>query len=103
MKKNALAAGDYQGENSTTEIPAIYSGFSKLASLDVRIAPNRIHFLKFILEAYDNLAVLSTIDPQQGLVRLRFPGEVRNELLALLHDLGGQLGGIDWLNVSHEV
>jgi hypothetical protein len=102
MKKKALAAGGRQGETAAAETPVSRSGLPQLTSLDVRIAPNRIHFLKFILEAHDNLAVLSTIDPQQGLVRLRFPGEVKNELLALLHDLGPQLGGIDWLNVYHE-
>ena len=34
-----------------------------------------ISFIKFILEAYDNLAVLSTVDPAHGLVHIRItPG-----------------------------
>jgi len=34
-----------------------------------------ISFIKFVLEAYDNVAVLSTVDPHQGFVRIRIaPG-----------------------------
>jgi len=64
-----------------------------LTTLYARIDPARIHFLKFILEGYDGLAVLSTRDEQEGLVRLLFPAELRQEVEALLHDLAGQ---IDW-------
>jgi hypothetical protein len=43
------------------------------------IAPGRFHFLKFILEGYDGLAVLSSVDGKIGTVRLRYPAE--SELL----------------------
>jgi len=34
-----------------------------------------ISFIKFVLEAYDNMAVLSTVDPNRGVVRIRIaPG-----------------------------
>ena len=34
-----------------------------------------ISFMKFILEAYDNVAVVSTVDPQLGRVKVRIaPG-----------------------------
>ena len=34
-----------------------------------------ISFIKFVLDAYDNMAVLSTVDPHQGIVRIRIaPG-----------------------------
>ena len=34
-----------------------------------------ISFIKFVLEAYDNVAVLSTVNPNQGVVRIRIaPG-----------------------------
>ena len=36
---------------------------------------SRISFVKFILEAYDNVAVLSTVDARRGLVQIRIaPG-----------------------------
>lgn len=34
------------------------------------VAPNEIHALRFLLEGYDGLAVVSTEDPRLGLVRL---------------------------------
>lgn len=64
----------------------------KLTSLDVRIAPNRVHFLKFILEGYDGLAMLSTINPHLGHVRLRFAHGAEDEVCALLLGLAPFLG-----------
>ncbi len=55
--------------------------------LRVRIAPHRIHYLKFILEGYDGLALLSTLNPGTGLMEIRFPHENRSFLLMLLDDL----------------
>jgi len=51
------------------------------------MASHRIHFLRFILEGYDGLAVLTTIDSQAGVVVLKYPPPVANELLALLSEL----------------
>ncbi|MEA1933996.1 MAG: DUF4911 domain-containing protein [Thermodesulfobacteriota bacterium] len=59
----------------------------KCSQLILRIAPNRIHFLKFILEGYDGLAVLSTIDSAKGIVLLRYPQEMEHDLVCLLEDL----------------
>ncbi|OEU46321.1 MAG: hypothetical protein BA872_02670 [Desulfobacterales bacterium C00003060] len=40
-----------------------------------RVDRREIHFLKFILEGYDGVAVVRTIDPQEGLVVLHIgPG-----------------------------
>ncbi len=40
-----------------------------------RVNRREIGYLKFILEAYDNLAMLTTLDPQRGIVQLRIaPG-----------------------------
>lgn len=38
-----------------------------------RVDRRKIHFLKFILEGYDGLALLSTIDPGMGTVLLYIP------------------------------
>ena len=62
--------------------------FSRLYA---RISPSRIHFLRFILEGYDGLAVLSTINAKTGVVLLRFSQEVKNDVVALLEDMAETL------------
>jgi hypothetical protein len=49
-----------------------------------RINPRRFHYLKFLLEGYDNMAVLSSVDSRQGVVRIRCPEGMITELFALL-------------------
>jgi hypothetical protein len=51
------------------------------------IAPDRFHFLKFILEGYDGLAILSSVDGKMGTVRLRYPAESEPLLFELLSAL----------------
>ena len=57
---------------------------SSLVDTYYRIAPERFHYLKFILEGYDNLAVLSMISSQRGLVRLKCSRDSLAEMLELL-------------------
>ena len=40
--------------------------------------------MKFILEGYDGLATLSTVDARLGLVEIRFPPEMENEIITLI-------------------
>lgn len=64
----------------------------KLSSLlELEISPERIHFLKFILEGYDGMAILSTIDARQGIVELRYPPEIENDLKELLQNIESQI------------
>ena len=58
-----------------------------MMSLFLRIRPNRIHFLKFILEAYEGLAVLSVDRPKEGLIYIRFDQDNGREVMALLNSL----------------
>ena len=51
-----------------------------------RIAPERFHFLKFILEGYDNLAVLSSV-ADNGTIRLKCSRASLPELIRLLEDI----------------
>ena len=51
------------------------------------MSPDRIHYLKFILEGYDNLAILSTINARQGLVEIRYPPENEKDLRYLLSEI----------------
>lgn len=59
-----------------------------LTQLSARVSPARIGFVRFILESYDGLAVLSTTDPASGELVFRFYPAQHEELLALLADLG---------------
>ena len=57
------------------------------SSMQLRISPDRIHFLKFILEGYDNLATLSTVNARQGLVEIHYPPEIEKDLTDLLTEI----------------
>lgn len=59
--------------------------------LRLKIKPERIHFLKFILEGYDGMALLSTVNARQGTVEIRYPPEAEKDLKNLLHDIGPQI------------
>ena len=59
----------------------------KCKTLFLRINPQRIYFFKFILEGYDGLGVLSTIDSGQGLVMLRYPSVMEMDLFFLLSNI----------------
>lgn len=52
-----------------------------------RIAPHKFHQLKFLLEGYDNLAVLSSMSGRNGLIRLKCVRETLPELINLLADI----------------
>jgi len=60
---------------------------ARLSVLYARIPIARVAFLKFILEGYDGLAGLTTIDPRNGLVAISCFPECRQELVALLDSL----------------
>lgn len=60
-------------------------------TLYLKIDPARISLLRFLLEGYDGLALLSTLDSKTGLVRLLFPGPRYVELMAFLAAVAGDL------------
>lgn len=55
--------------------------------LFLRIAHERYHFLKFILEGYDGICLLSTVPGTRGCVCLRYPAERKKDLFDLLTSL----------------
>lgn len=59
--------------------------------LYLRITPDSFHYLKFILEGYDNLAVLSSVDMKKGVVRLRYTSGLEGEVFKLLTSIAGRL------------
>ncbi len=65
----------------------------KLNEIYLRISSRRFHYLKFILEGYDNLALLSSHDCSAGLVVVRYPAAMAGELFDLLGQIAGSLSG----------
>ena len=55
--------------------------------MQLTIDPERIYFLKFILEGYDGLAIQSTIDARSGIVEIRYPPEMKKDVELLLAEL----------------
>ena len=53
----------------------------------LRIDRREIFFFKFILEAYDGIATLTTIDAHQGIVLLRIAPGCEGDVEAVLQDL----------------
>ena len=59
----------------------------RCGNTEVRIKPERIAFLKFILEGYDGLATVTTLDRKKGLVRLIYSESRTEEFNSLLQEL----------------
>ena len=64
---------------------------SRCTTLQLKISPDRIHFLKFILEGYEGMAVLSTADARHGLIELRYPPEIEKDLMELLAEVSSDI------------
>jgi hypothetical protein len=62
-------------------------GQMECSSMQLAIDPERIYFLKFILEGYDGLAIQSTIDAKSGIVEILYPPEMEKDLQLLLAEL----------------
>jgi hypothetical protein len=54
----------------------------------------QISFVKFILEAYDNVALVSTLDPRLALVKLLIAPGCESMVDEIMTDLGGELRGV---------
>jgi hypothetical protein len=55
------------------------------------IRPEKIGWLRFILEGYDGLAILTTISAEKGLVRIQTLDSRLEETMCLLAALAGDL------------
>ena len=56
-----------------------------------RIDKQQIGYLRFILEGYEGIAALTTVDPRLGQVLLRIPPGCEGEVDTLLADLAGDV------------
>ncbi len=70
---------------------------SSLASCRIRIDPEQIYFLKFILEAYDNLTIMSTVDRIDGVMELKYPPELEEDVKGVLQSMAERLK-LEYLN-----
>lgn len=52
-----------------------------------RVAPNDIDLFNKLLEGYDNLALVTTLDSSLGRMALRFAAAAKKDLLAVIHCL----------------
>jgi len=66
-------------------------GKQQLSKTYLRIAPGKFHFLKFILEGYDNMAILSSYDNKKGIIVIRFPEAMSADLYDLLSSIAVSL------------
>ncbi len=57
----------------------------------LRVDRSQVGFLKFILEAYDGVAVLSTINPALGVVALRIAPGCEDVVKMIVDDLKAEI------------
>ena len=57
-----------------------------------RVDPRHIHYLQFILEAYDGLATLTTVHKREGRIQLAVPPGGEADARSLMEALEGELG-----------
>ena len=57
----------------------------------LRVDRSKISYLRFILEAYDGICGLTTLDPKLGIVMLCISPGCLSEVDLLLHDLKKEL------------
>lgn len=57
----------------------------------LQLNPGEIAFFKFIVEGYDGLASLTTIDRKTGVVALCYPASLSNEVNDLLSGLATEI------------
>jgi hypothetical protein len=56
-----------------------------------RIRRRDIAYLKFILESYEGLGVLRTIDPREGIVEVMVPPGLEKDMEMVLEGLGNEI------------
>ncbi len=58
----------------------------------LKIHPSKVYFLRFILEGYDNLFVLSTLDKADGLIEIQYVESSEDDLNSILEEIGHFIG-----------
>ncbi len=63
-----------------------------IKSLTLEIYPSMVFLLRFILEGYDNMFVLSTIDKERGVVEIQYCSSIETQLMTILEEIGEEIG-----------
>ncbi|MBA3015064.1 MAG: DUF4911 domain-containing protein [Proteobacteria bacterium] len=66
---------------------------TEFGTILLKITPHRIGFIKFILEGYDGMALVSTVDSKSGSIIIRYPLSFHDNLTAIIADLSPLLFG----------
>jgi hypothetical protein len=53
-----------------------------------RVDRRKIAFIRFIMEAYDGLAIVKTLDAESGLIEFQIAPGCEQDVAAVLQDLG---------------
>ena len=53
----------------------------------VRVAPERIADVNWIMEGYEHLALVSTIDPAEGVVKLLGTPDTYNDVMEIIENM----------------
>jgi len=63
-----------------------------------QLASRDLVYMKFILEAYEGLSTMSTMDGKRGIVRVNYPLPFAGEVAALMEALAGEIAvsEVDW-------
>nr|HDM99632.1 DUF4911 domain-containing protein [Deltaproteobacteria bacterium] len=64
----------------------------ELEKFSLRIDPSSVYFFRFILEGYDNMYLLSTVDPNEGLIVVRAAKGSVKDLSIVLKSLETAIG-----------
>ena len=56
-----------------------------------RVDRREIAFIRFIIEAYDGLAIVKTLDPQAGLIEFQIAPGCEQDVEMILKDLQGSI------------
>ncbi|NPA94146.1 MAG: DUF4911 domain-containing protein [Thermodesulfobacteria bacterium] len=63
-----------------------------IKTLNLKITPSKVFLLRFILEGYDNMFVLTTVDKQSGVVEIQYCESAYDQLCTILDEIGNEIG-----------
>ncbi len=73
-----------------------------IKAIEVKIDPKKVYLLRFILEGYDNLFVLSTLDKKLGIVKIDYCHSEGHLLWEILEEIGPEIG-LDGMKSRNEI
>mgnify|MGYP001317706420 CR=1 FL=1 len=61
----------------------------------IKVSPEDIVFIKFIIESYEDLGIVRTLDPQKGEIVILCMPDTLNEMNNLIDDLSNKISIIE--------